>query len=384
MPNARKTSALEVLDQLYSMDFRYVTGVPCSFLTPLINGAMSHGAIEYISSNQEGEAMAISAGLWLAGQRCLTLSQNSGLGNMVNPITSLLAPFRIPALLMLTWRGRPGIQDEPQHALMGAITPRLLALMEMHWQDGAQADFSWQAGLIAADRAWEHRERCAIVLDGDAFTALPAPCPRPPAAIRPEIHDLRSQGAAPQRHQLLSALLSVLPAATAVVSCTGKCSRELYALSDRAQHFYMTGSMGFAAAVALGVALGRRGKVIALDGDGALLMRLGNLATIGASRPQNLVHILFDNGCHDSTGGQPTVSPGVDFCAIAAACGYRHAIAADCQDSFERALALCETLAGPVFVHARVLPGSLRDLPRPDDDFAQLAQRFREFCRLAV
>ncbi|OAX53476.1 phosphonopyruvate decarboxylase [Xanthomonas graminis] len=380
LPTAQPHSAVDVLNRMACLGFDYFTGVPCSFLTPLINGVMAHERIGYVHSNHEGEALAIAAGLWLAGKRCVTLSQNSGLGNMVNPMTSLLAPFQIPALVMLTWRGRPGIHDEPQHALMGMITPALLEQMVVAWQDASAHDFTWDRALDTAQRAWIARERAAIVLDGHAFAMLPAPPLPTPTTPQSSFHDLRSHGVPLRRDELLSLLLATTNPATAIIANTGKCARELYALADRPQHFYMAGSMGHAGALALGVALGSGRRVVALDGDGALLMRLGNLASIGAARPPGFMHVLLDNGCHDSTGGQPTVSAGIDFCAIASACGYALAISVDSAAGFENALKLYENAALPAFVHAKIAPGSMRGLPRPNEDFPQLAQRFREFC----
>lgn len=380
MTAAGVASATEVLDDMRAMGFEYFTGVPCSFLTPLINAVIASMGSAYIRANQEGEALAISAGLWCAGKRCMTLSQNSGLGNMVNPITSLLEPFGIPAALMLTWRGRPGIHDEPQHALMGAITPDLLKAMRIKWHDGAGQGFEWGTALRAVNAAWLRRDTSAIVLDGESFAATPSVPAIAPAPIGTAFHDLRTHKQRPTRQALLEVLLAKVSDRTAIVANTGKCARELFALEDRAQHFYMTGSMGFAGALGLGVSIGRRERVIALDGDGALLMRMGNLATIGSTRAAHFTHILLDNECHDSTGGQPTASGGVDFCAIAAACGYRHNISVDSPDSFARALDICEGVEGPIFLHARMRPGSMKGLPRPEGDFRRMAMRFREFC----
>src|SRR5262249_50282923 len=151
----------------------------------------------------------------------------------------------------------------------------------------------------------------------------------------------------------------------AVVATTGKCGRELFTLADREQHLYQVGSMGGAAGMGLGVALNTSRPVVVLDGDGAALMKLGAMATIGAYSPLNLTHILLDNGVHDSTGGQATVSPGVDFAAVALACGYRYAASADSVGGFEAAMSGAKAAGGPALVHLRIAPGSMEKLGRP-------------------
>ena len=173
--------------------------------------------------------------------------------------------------------------------------------------------------------------------------------------------------------------LRLVPAEGAVIATTGKCGRELFTLADRPQHLYQVGSMGGASGMALGVALNTAAPVFVLDGDGAALMKLGTFATIGAYAPRNLVHILLDNGVHDSTGGQPTVSPGVDFAAVALACGYRFAASCGTLDGFESAFRDAAGHAGPALIHLRIAPGSMAKLGRPTVGPAEVAQRFKAF-----
>jgi phosphonopyruvate decarboxylase len=153
---------------------------------------------------------------------------------------------------------------------------------------------------------------------------------------------------------------------------------ELFTLADRPQHFYQVGSMGGASGMALGVALNSTRPVFVLDGDGAALMKLGSFATIGAYRPDRLVHILLDNGVHDSTGGQATVSASVDFAAVALACGYAYAASCDDLSGFRAALAQAAE-GGPALVHLRIAPGSMAKLGRPTVSPADVALRFRDF-----
>ena len=360
--------------------FDFYTGVPCSFLTPLINGVLSDPAIRYVGAASEGEAVAIAAGAWLAGRRTVVMCQNSGLGNAVNPLTSLNAPFRIPTLLITTWRGQPGLADEPQHELMGQITQGLLRLIECDLQsfppdaDAADAAFARAASamkLSGRPVAW------VMAKDDVADSPLDV---QPPARPEPgrRAH-LETGGDRPTRAAALEALLMAAGDDDAVIATTGKCGRELFTLADRAQHLYQVGSMGGASGMALGVALNTSRRVFVLDGDGAALMKLGSFATIGAYAPANLVHILLDNGVHDSTGGQPTVSAGVDFAGVAVACGYRFAASCDDIAGFTAALAEAARDSGPALIHLRIVPGSIAKLGRPTIKPPEVAQRFRDF-----
>ncbi len=360
----------------------FVSGVPCSFLTPVINRAAAGEG--YVGAASEGEAVAIAAGAWLAGRGTVVICQNSGLGNAVNPLSSLTAPFRIPTLMVVTWRGQPGLRDEPQHEMMGRITHDLLTLLEVEhlpFPDAAEAV------APALDRA------AAVMAEGRPFALVMAQgavreerlheTPRTPGPAGPH-EDLRGGGEPPARSALLERLLALLPDSAAVVATTGKCGRELFTLSDREQHLYQVGSMGCAAGMGLGVALARaargdRRRVVVLDGDGAALMKLGTLATVGAYRPEGLVHVILDNGVHDSTGGQATSSPVVRFAEVALGCGYAHTLSCDSEPGFEAAMRRALDLPGPVLVHARIRPGSMAVLGRPTVAPDDVARRFRTF-----
>jgi phosphonopyruvate decarboxylase len=189
----------------------------------------------------------------------------------------------------------------------------------------------------------------------------------------------RRGGPLPARAQVLEKFLALAGEDRAVIATTGKTGRELFMLNDRRQHLYLVGSMGGAAGVGLGVALNTPRPVAVLDGDGAALMKLGTLATIGAHAPANLLHIILDNGVHDSTGGQPTVSGSVDFAAIAAACGYAHAASCDSLATFEELFGLLAAAPGPSLLHVKILPGSLPKLIRPTVKPPEVARRFKTF-----
>jgi phosphonopyruvate decarboxylase len=360
--------------------FTAYTGVPCSFLTPIINRVISDPGIAYVGATSEGEAVAIAAGAWLAGRKAVVMCQNSGLGNMVNPLTSLSFTFRIPTLLVVTWRGQPGIGDEPQHELMGQITGALLDAMRIPHRPFPAAPGEVEPALGAADAAMAGAELpFALVMArgavrDDGLDQAP-PAPRPAGARR----DLREHGPRPTRARVLERVLAAAPPDAALIATTGKCGRELFTLADRPQHFYQVGAMGTASALGLGVALHAARPVVVLDGDGAALMKLGNLATIGTCAPRNLVHVVLDNAAHDSTGGQATVSPNVDFAAVALACGYASGASADGLAGFEQALVQACREPGPHLVHVRIAPGSLPRLGRPTVAPREVARRFRRF-----
>ncbi len=328
--------------------------------------------------------MAIAAGAWLAGRETAVMCQNSGLGNAVNPLTSLNTPFRIPTLLIVTWRGQPGLKDEPQHELMGRITQRLLDVMELpHRRFPDRED---ALGPVLAE-ARETMARTglpfALVLEKGSLRDEgldEVPRTREATGRKTDLcQGGDSGGELPSRLALLEQVLALAPADAPIIATTGKAGRELFTLSDREQHLYQVGSMGCASPMGLGVAMTTGRRTIVLDGDGAALMKLGAMATIGAYRPAGLLHVLLDNGVHDSTGGQATVSPVVDFAGVALACGYAQAFVCDSAAGFAEAFAQALAATGPGLVHARIRPGSLEKLGRPTIPPHEVARRFRDF-----
>ena len=359
------------------------SGVPCSYLTPLINRVASTAGsgLDYVGAASEGEAVAIASGAWLGGRGGVVICQNSGLGNAVNPLTSLNHPFRIPLLMVVTWRGQPSVPDEPQHALMGRITQDLLTLCDvpnMPFPRGPDAI----APALAAAQSWFEADSLPFALVMQQGSVAEETLSEPARRLMPAglYYDLRAHADRPSRIVLLERLLGLLPEQAAVIATTGKSGRELFTLSDRPQHLYQVGSMGGASGMALGVAMTRPShRVVVVDGDGAALMKLGTLATIGAQHPANLLHVLFDNGVHDSTGGQSTVSSSVDFAAVALACGYAAAWSVDDAAGFDQAMRAALESTGPVLVHARITPGSIKTLGRPTVPPHEVAARFRSF-----
>ena len=376
--------------------FQWYAGVPCSYLTPFINYVLQDHSLTYLSMANEGDAVALIAGVALgagseAPRRGVAMMQNSGLGNAVSPLTSLTWTFRLPQLLIVTWRGQPGVADEPQHALMGPITPALFDSMQIPWEL-----FPTEADAIgpALDRATAHMDETgrpyALLMQKGSVADYPlkvgAGLGTPHAPSWKEVRSAakaRGSDVRPSRQEALRQVVEhTPPESTAVLASTGFCGRELYAVADRPNHLYMVGSMGCVVPLALGLALSRPDlNVVALDGDGAALMRLGAFCTVGAYGPANLQHLLLDNGAHDSTGGQATVSPHVAFAQVAAACGYADAVETDNVAEIAAWLKQAPQ-AGARFARLLMRSGTPRDLPRPSITPVEVKSRLmRHFGR---
>lgn len=350
-------------------DYRLTSGsgVPCSLFGGLFHFMDDDPRFRYVPAVSEGDAIAIAAGFALTGSRAFALMQNSGLGNAVNPITSLIVPYGVPITLFVSHRGEPGIRDEPQHERMGAITEELIRLCGLELHRLEAVDFAQSLGdslTRQAAAAWLISAGALVGgrrLQGPPLQVGPRSIER---SIAPHV-------ATVTRRQALAALLPLLNGqrAPAVVSATGLLSRELFELDDadhrRVNRLYMVGSMGCAAAIGLGVASAAARRVLVLDGDGAALMRLGSLATVGARSPVNFHHIVFDNGAHDTTGGQPTSSPSVDFQALASACGYRRTATVSSVDELTSTVDDHLDSNGPTFLRMLITTGPDKGVGRP-------------------
>jgi phosphonopyruvate decarboxylase len=360
--------------------YDFFTGVPCSFLTEIINRVISDTSLDYVGAASEGEAVAIASGAWLAGRKTVVMCQNSGLGNTVNPITSLNHPFRIPTMMIVTWRGQPGITDEPQHELMGPITPELLDTMRIPHSVFPQSEDEIATALALAQKTIDETDLPFAFIMPKGSVA-PEKLDESPRVLPPRgtLTDYSEGGERPTRFQALECHLAHVPETAGVIASTGKSGRELFTLDDRDQHLYQVGSMGCASGMALGVALNSDRKVFALDGDGALLMKMGALATVGAYQPKNMIHVVLDNGVHDSTGGQSTVSASVEFAEIAVSSGYASAAKCDSVAGLEQAYLAALASDGPHLIHMRIQPGSLKELGRPTVKPPEVARRFKAF-----
>jgi phosphonopyruvate decarboxylase len=356
----------------------FYAGVPCSYLTPFINQVIASPRVQYVGAANEGDAVAISAGAELGGRRAAVMFQNSGLGNAVSPLTSLTHVFKIPVLVITTLRGEPGgAPDAPQHKLMGEITTQLFDAMQIPWEYFPTEDTKVAPAL---DRAVAHmgsvgRPYAFVMRKGTVKPSpLRADCPtRPVITAKPSVAD-----AICKRHDMLAAIQSSVTSKDVLIATTGYTGRELYGCEDRPNQLYMVGSMGCASSLGLGLALVSPGRrIIVIDGDGAALMRLGAMTSIGYERPPNLIHVLLDNSVHESTGAQPTVSKSVDFCSIAAACGYEKVIRT--QKPEVLGTVLREETGKLTFIHIPVIPGIKGELERPSIRPVQVAERLRKF-----
>lgn len=364
--------------------YDFWTGVPCSILTPLINCAIGHPAVEYVGAASEGEAAAVAIGAHLAGRKPVVICQNSGLGNMVNPVTSLVHPFRIPFLLIVTRRGAPGVRDAPQHTFMGAVTTDLLDLLGIPWEKMPEAAGEIPAVLARAGSVMEKSGLpFALVMRKGAMEACPLEAgPEAPACVlsSPEGSFSAPAESRMKRLEAVGVIREELDPGDLAIGTTGKTSRELFALGHRPNQFYTVGGLGCAAGIGLGLSLNyRRSRVAVLDGDGGVLMKMGTLATIGYYRPRGLIHIVLDNEAHESTGGQGTCSPGIDFAGVAAACSYRAVFRCDTRRALARAVQAARELDGPVMIHVKIKVGSDPDLPRPDRSPEEYKEQFRRF-----
>jgi len=340
----------------------FFSGVPDSTFKDWMSFLADNDGVTNIIASNECEATAVCTGYHLAtGKTAVAYMQNSGLGKVVNPITSLADPdvYSIPILLMIGWRGEPGKKDEPQHVKMGKVMIPLLETLGIeHTILSTNVDEA-SSQISAAQRYMkEHQSSYALIIKNGVM----------------EKYQSQSNVAKKytmKREDAIQVIVDALNGDEIIVSTTGKTSRELfeYRAKKETTHrtdFYTVGSMGCASAIAFGIATETPDKkVLVFDGDGAAIMQLGSLATIGHYRPSNLIHFLFDNGCHESTGGQPTVSLSTNFEDIAKATGYRVIHSVKTKDELEDSLKSTKLLQGPAFICVKIKKGSRDDLGRP-------------------
>jgi phosphonopyruvate decarboxylase len=340
----------------------FFTGVPDSLLKDLCAHIDAHvPASSHVITANEGAAVALAAGHHLAtGRIPVVYMQNSGTGNAVNPLLSLADPavYAIPMLLIIGWRGEPGISDEPQHVTQGRVQESLIRALEIPY---AVIDASTPYDDLIADavHAMERDPRPhALLIRKNTFTS------KPENGV-----GLRDEGLT--RADAIEAVLEEMQPDDLLVSTTGMTSREVFAYRERHQmdhgrDFLTVGSMGHASQIALGIALARPDRsIICLDGDGAVLMHMGSLAVVGARQPQNFVHVVIDNEAHDSVGGQPTSARTADLGSVAAACGYPRVEAARTRTEISGAVTAARTGTGPGFVHIKVRSTAHTDAGRP-------------------
>lgn len=336
------------------------TGVPDSLLKDFCAYVDDNAAAgSHIIAANEGNAVAIAAGYHLTTGKCAAVyMQNSGLGNTINPLTSLTDPqvYRIPALLIIGWRGEPNVKDEPQHVKQGAITPQQLDLLGIpYWILDSESDVD-DILSKAIPMLNQSSSPVAFLVRKDAFSKYKS-------------QRKSSSPSSLKREQALRCLMELAGDAL-VISTTGKTSREVFELrverGESQRDFLTVGGMGHTSSIALGAALGNPNKqVLCIDGDGSALMHLGALPIIGDVAPINLVHVLLNNAAHESVGGQPTVGGSVSFKDIALASGYAYYQCAHDEASIRDIWRIIQDLQGPGMLEVKITTGSRDDLGRP-------------------
>ena len=371
-----------LINQLYKSGFNFFTGVPCSHLTSVINGVINSKKINYIGATSEGEAVGIASGAYLAGKKSVVMIQNSGLGNTINPLTSLNYPFKIPVLLITTWRGDPKINDEPQHKLIGKITKQILTLSQIKNEIFPNNEKNLTKVIYKINKSIKKNSLpYALIMRKDTIKE---------EALKQKKISINKRNKPiffykkkiPSRYEVLQEINKKINNNIAVIATTGKTGRELFTINDCKNYFYQVGSMGCASAIGLGLALNTKKKIIVIDGDGSLLMKMGNMSTIGVNQPKNLIHILLDNNVHDSTGQQLTNASVVEFANIAANCGYKNSYSTDNINDFANLIKkIILKSNGPNFLHVKIKKGSIKNLGRPTMHPKEVAKRFINFIK---
>lgn len=362
------------VDSLAREGMDYYAGVPDSLLKDFCAYVDDYGSTKkHIITANEGNAIGIAAGYHMAtGKYPIVYLQNSGLGNIINPITSLADKevYSIPILLIVGWRGEPNIKDEPQHIKQGRITLEQLELLEIPYKIVEQTSDAEELAIWAKEKLTENSAPVALIVRKGAFANYKSKCKG-------------GMNSSLGREEALNVLLSLIDDAC-IVSTTGKTSREVFELrvqrGESHRDFLTVGSMGHTLSIALGVAMGKPNKkVVCLDGDGSTLMHLGAIPIVGSIAPDNLVHVILNNAAHESVGGQPTVAGALDFKSIAHASGYTAYAVVSSLEDITAAWQQLASQKGPAMLEVRIVNGSRDDLGRPTSTPIENKQAFMDW-----
>ena len=345
----------------YGIDF--FAGVPDSLLKQVCAYITDHLDERHnIIAANEGCAVGLAAGYHLAtGKVGCVYMQNSGEGNVINPLASLAdrEVYHIPMLLLIGWRGKPGVHDEPQHVKQGKITTGLLNVMGINYEVLSKEEPLAAKQIAKAARAiHENGDVFALVVEKDTFDAY---------TLQHKAEDIYPMS----REEAIQTVAAAIEEDAAIVSTTGMISRELFeyraAMGQGHERDFLTvGSMGHASQIALGIAMMKPGRrVYCFDGDGAAIMHMGGMAIVASKQLKNYVHIVFNNGAHDSVGGQPTVGHMISLTRIAEAMGYDDVYRAESIEELKRILQEVRGKEGTLFIEIRVRKGNRKDLGRP-------------------
>ena len=352
-----------VFNTLKGLGVDFYAGVPDSLLKNLCAYITDHADEQHnIIAANEGGAMGLAAGYYIAtGRIPVVYMQNSGEGNIINPLASLTDKevYNIPVLLIIGWRGKPGVHDEPQHVKQGKVTLSLLETMGIKYQVLSKDEEEAGKQIKTAIEYMNATKECyALVIEKDTFESYTLQL-----VIR---NDLTMS-----REEAIQIVAAALGDKDVIVSTTGMISRELFeyrtAMKQGHERDFLTvGSMGHASQIALGIAMEKQDrKVWCFDGDGASIMHMGGMAIVASKFPRNYVHVVFNNGAHDSVGGQPTVGLNVDLPAVAKALRYKQSFSVNKKEDLIDILQIIKDKEGPVFLEVCVKKGNRKDLGRP-------------------
>lgn len=351
-------------------------GVPDSLLRNICACITDHCDAEHnIIAANEGAAVGIAAGHYLAtGKPACVYMQNSGEGNIINPLASLTDEevYNIPVLLLIGWRGRPGVHDEPQHVKQGKVTTGLLNVMGVNYEVLSKEEDKAEKQIAKAIKALQNKEVFALVIEKDTFEDY-------------KLQNVEKNNLTMSREEAIQTVAAALGEKDCIVSTTGMISRELFeyraAMNQGHERDFLTvGSMGHASQIALGIAMVQpERKVWCFDGDGAAIMHMGSMAIVASKQPKNYVHVVFNNGAHDSVGGQPTVGLHINLPAVAKAVGYKNTCSVDSKEALSEALKVVVTMEGPSLLEIKVKKGNRKDLGRPTTTPIQNKEALMEF-----
>lgn len=366
------------IEELKQAQIHTIAGVPDSLLSQFCDYLNQEGKQEFqhfVPAN-EGAAVGIAAGSYIAtGCPSLVYMQNSGIGNTINPIASLLHKdvYEIPMLFVIGWRGEPGKHDEPQHVYQGKITCQLCTDMEIPYQiiDEKTTKQELQDLFVQVKETFAKKQQFAIIVRKNTFEK------RSGSTYQNDYAMIREDA--------IATILKAVDPNAAIVSTTGKISREVYEQSDALFHthercFLTVGSMGHASMLAFGMAKQWKDKnIVCIDGDGAALMHMGALAFLGNQAPENLLHVVLNNEAHESVGGMPTGAPSISYADVAKSCGYPYAIQVRNEKELSLALQEAQSRASLAMIEVMVKQGSRADLGRPKETPRENKDAFMAF-----
>ena len=369
---------MKVIDFVKILNSDFYTGVPDSQLKSLCNYLMNTYGINskhHIIAANEGNSVALAAGYHLAtGKVPVVYMQNSGEGNTINPIASLINEkvYNIPMIFVVGWRGEPGVHDEPQHIYQGEITLKLLEVMGI--------EYFVITKETTLEKLQEVMKKFKEMLSSNkqiAFVIKKGSLEYDEKVNYTNKYNIK-------REDIIKHIVNISQT-DPIISTTGKASRELFEYREERKDghsydFLTVGSMGHSSSIALGVALNKpKTKVWCIDGDGAVLMHMGAMAVIGNNNPKNLVHIVINNGAHETVGGMPTVANNIDFCKIAKACGYKKVLSADNFSDLDKALTIAKKSRTLTFIEVKSSIGAREDLGRPTTTARENKENFMKY-----